>query len=162
MNQDVFARNVSALMAKCPDLTSDVIQTCLNEPCQASLVNHPIHFPNIRFDHNGQPAHLYEGIDPMLHIQAVVGKQLSGGPVSHILTIGLGLGLLQHELLAHKSESAKLFIVEPSLRLLLEVCSCVDITNVLAHPDVVLLLEPDATVASRKMGTLINITNSAF
>jgi len=162
MNHDVFARNVTALMAKCPELTQEAIQTSLQETCHASLVNHPSHFPNIRFDHNGQAVHLYEGSDPLLNIQAVVDKQLSGGPVSHILTIGLGLGLLHHELLARKSEGAKVFIVEPNLRLLLEVCRCVDIADVLGHPDVVLLLEPDATAASRKMGGLINITEGAF
>jgi len=162
MNQDVFARNLSALMTQCPDLTQDVIQAVLHEPCHASLVNQPAHFPNIRFDHNGQAVHLYEGGDPLHNIQALVDKQLSGGPVSHILTIGLGLGLLHHELLARKSEGAKVFIVEPNLRLLLEVCRCVDISNVLGHPDVVLVLEPDATAASRKMGGLINITEGAF
>ena len=162
MNQDVFARNVAALMAQCPDLTPEIIQASLQGPCDASLVNHPSQFPNIRFEHNGQAVHLYEGSDPLQNIQAVVGKQLSGGPVSHILTIGFGLGLLHHELLARKSEGAKVFIVEPSLRLLLEVCKCVDIADVLRHPDVVLMVQPDATLASRKMGGLINITEGAF
>ena len=162
MNQDVFARNVAALMAQCPDLTPEIIQASLQGPCDASLVNHPSQFPNIRFEHNGQAVHLYEGTDPLQNIQAVVGKQLSGGPVSHILTIGFGLGLLHHELLARKSEGAKVFIVEPSLRLLLEVCKCVDIADVLHHPDVVLMVQPDATLASRKMGGLINITEGAF
>jgi len=162
MNQDVFARNVAALMAQCPDLTPEIIQSSLQGPCDASLVNHPSQFPNIRFEHNGQAVHLYEGTDPLQNIQAVVGKQLSGGPVSHILTIGFGLGLLHHELLARKSEGAKVFIVEPSLRLLLEVCKCVDIADVLHHPDVVLMVQPDATLASRKMGGLISITEGAF
>jgi len=162
MNHDLFARNVTALMAKCPDLTHEVIQAVLQEPCHASLVNQPSHFPNIRFEHNGQPVHLYEGSDPLLNIQAMVDKQLSNGPVSHILTIGFGLGLLHHELLARKSDGAKVFIVEPNLRVLLEVCRCVDISDVLEHPDVVILLEPDATAASRKMGGLISITDSAF
>jgi len=162
MNQDVFARNVAALMAQCPDLTPEIIQSTLQGPCDASLVNHPSQFPNIRFEHNGQAVHLYEGSYPLQNIQAVVGKQLSGGPVSHILTIGFGLGLLHHELLARKSEGAKVFIVEPNLRLLLEVCKCVDIADVLHHPDVVLMVQPDATLASRKMGGLISLTEGAF
>ena len=162
MNPTVFQRNITALMGKCPELSMDSIEACLQQPCHATLVNQPSHFPNVRFDHNGQPVHLYDGADPQQNIQALVGKQLQGGPVSHILTIGLGLGLQHHELLARKSEGAKVFIVEPNLRLLLLVCSCVDVSDVLEHPDVVVLLQADATAASRKMGSLINITDGAF
>ena len=162
MNPTVFQRNIAALMGKCPELSMDSIEACLQQPSHATLVNHPSDFPNIRFEHNGQAVHLYDGVDPQQNIQALVGKQLQGGPVSHILTIGLGLGLQHHELLARKSEGAKVFIVEPSLRLLLQVCSCVDVADVLAHPDVVILLASDATVAARKMGSLISITEGAF
>jgi hypothetical protein len=162
MNQNVFARNVAALMAQCPDLTPEIIQASLQGPCDASLVNHPGQFPNIRFEHNGQAVHLYEGTDPQQNIQALVGKQLQGGPVSHILTIGFGLGLLHHELLARKSAGAKVFIVEPNLRLLLLVCSCVDVSDILKHPDVVVLLQADATAASRKIGGLITIADGDF
>lgn len=162
MNPTVFQRNITALMGKCPELSMDSIEACLQQPCHATLVNQPSHFPNVRFDHSGQPVHLYDGVNPLQNLQALVGKQLQGGPVSHILTIGLGLGLLHHELLAQKSEGAKVFIVEPNLRLLLLVCSCVDVVDVLEHPDVVLLIELDATAASRKMGSLISISDGAF
>jgi len=36
------------------------------------------------------------------------------------------------------------------------------VSDVLEHPDVVVLLQSDATAASRKMGSLINITDGAF
>jgi hypothetical protein len=93
MNPTVFQRNITALMGKCPELSMDSIEACLQQPSHATLVNQPSDFPNIRFEHNGQVVHLYDGVDPLQNIQALVGKQLQGGPVSHILTIGLGLGL---------------------------------------------------------------------
>ena len=66
---------------------------------------------------------------------------------------------------AGAERSLRLLIAAKAVRwfcLLLQVCSCVDVADVLAHPDVVILLASDATVAARKMGSLINITEGAF
>jgi hypothetical protein len=105
---------------------------------------------------------LYDGANPLQAIEALVDKQLSAGPVSHILNIGMGLGLLQHEILARKSANAKVFVVEPNLRVLLETCKYIDLTQVLCHEDVLVFVQADANKASREMGSLINISNSDF
>jgi len=162
MTTDVFEKNLQALMQKCPELSLEEIEQCLQQACPTSLLTFPADFPNISFDYNQQKFHLYDGANPLQAIEALVDKQLSAGPVSHILNIGMGLGLLQHEILARKSANAKVFVVEPNLRVLLETCKYIDLTQVLCHEDVLVFVQADANKASREMGSLINISNSDF
>ena len=162
MTTDVFEKNLQALMHKCPELSLEEIEQCLKQACPTSLLTFPAGFPNINFDYNQQKFHLYDGANPLQAIEALVDKQLSAGPVSHILNIGMGLGLLQHEILARKSANAKVFVVEPNLRVLLETCKYIDLTPVLCHEDVLVFVQADANKAAREMGSLINISNSDF
>ncbi len=162
MNTEVFERNIKALMQKCPELDVDQIESSLQQPSTTSLVAFPNGFPNIAFEYNHQQFHLYDGVDPALNIESVVHKQMSGGPVSHVLNIGVGLGLLQHEILSKKTSNTKIFIVEPNLRVLLETCKHIDLTTILDHPDVLLFLQTDPNKAARDMGSHINISSSEF
>ena len=162
MTTEVFDNNIKALMQKCPELSLEDIGLSLQQASPTSLLTFPADFPNISFEYNQQKFHLYDGADPMQTIEALVDKQLSGGPVSHILNIGVGLGLLQHEILSKKSSNAKVFIVEPNLRVLLETCKYIDLSPIFDHPDILIFLQPDANMASKEMGSLINISNSEF
>jgi hypothetical protein len=162
MHTEVFGNNIKALMQKCPELSLEDIELSLQQASPTSLLTFPANFPNISFEYNQQKYHLYDGADPMQTIEALVDKQLSGGPVSHILNIGVGLGLLQHEILAKKSSNAKVFIVEPNLRVLLETCKYIDLSPIFNHPDILIFLQPDANMAAKEMGSLINISNSEF
>jgi hypothetical protein len=162
MNNAVFDTNIKALMQKCPELSLEEIELSLQQACPTSLLTFPADFPNISFNYNHQKFHLYDGAEPLQTIEALVGKQLSAGPVSHILNIGMGLGLLQHEILARKSTNAKVFVVEPNLRVLLETCKYIDLSPIFDHPDILIFLQSDANIASKEMGALINISNSDF
>ena len=143
MNNAVFDTNIQALMQKCPELSLEEIELSLQQACPTSLLTFPADFPNISFNYNHQKFHLYDGAEPLQMIEALVGKQLSAGPVSHILNIGMGLGLLQHEILARKSTNAKVFVVEPNLRVLLETCKYIDLSPIFDHPDILIFLQSD-------------------
>jgi len=105
---------------------------------------------------------LYEEPNPYKEIQALVEKELNDPDVTHIVTLGLGLGYLLAELIRCKENKAKVFVLEPDMAILYECLQFLDLSLMIENEKVVFILQSDGVLAGEELAGLIQLTDSAF
>lgn len=162
MQTTVYDKNCAALVAKYGDKLP--MQPPKIEDIQARIkvVNGELGFPNVAFVSDNELHRLYEEPNPYKEIQALVEKELNDPDVTHIVTLGLGLGYLLAELISCKEEKAKVFVLEPDMAVLYECLRFLDLSQMIEDEKVVFVFQSDGALAGEELASLIQITDSTF
>ena len=162
MENTVYNKNCAALVAKYGDKLP--MQPPKVEDIQARIkvVNGELGFPNVAFVSDNELHRLYEEPNPYKEIQALVEKELNDPDVTHIVTMGLGLGYLLAELIRCKEDKAKVFVLEPDMAVLYECLRFLDLSQMIEDEKVVFVLQSDGALAGEELAGLIQLTDSAF
>ena len=162
MQTTVYDKNCAALAAKYGDKLP--MQPPKAEDIQARIkvVNGELGFPNVAFVSDNELRRLYEEPNPYKEIQALVEKELNDPDVTHIVTLGLGLGYLLAELIRCKEDKTKVFVLEPDMAILYECLRFLDLSQMIEDEKVVFILQSDGVLAGEELASLIQITDSTF
>ena len=98
---------------------------------EISIVNTKRGDPTIEIKLNNSRITLHSKIDPMIEIDRIISLKLSGAE-DIIILIGFGLGYLA-EMVIKKNPEARILIFEPSLKILNTALEVRDLSNVLNH-----------------------------
>jgi len=107
MQTTVYDKNCAALVAKYGDKLP--MQPPKSEDIQSRIkvVNGELGFPNVAFVSDNELHRLYEEPNPYKEIQSLVEKELNDPDVTHIVTLGLGLGYLLTEKQKRKKRKSR-------------------------------------------------------
>jgi hypothetical protein len=162
MQTTVYDKNCAALVAKYGDKLPMQPPKVEDIQSRVKVVNGELGFPNVAFVSDNELHRLYEEPNPYKEIQALVEKELNDPDVTHIVTLGLGLGYLLAELIRCKENKAKVFVLEPDMAILYECLRFLDLSQMIEDEKVVFVLQSDGTLAGEKLASLIQLTDSAF
>ena len=162
MQQMLYEKNCAALvnkygnqLPKQPPIFFDVIAPVRIVPGQMGL-------PNIEFDLDGEVLQIYDEPNPYTEIHALVKQELQDKDITHIVTLGVGLGYLLDEIIRSKEAKAQVFVVEPRIDVLFECFKYMDYSAVIEDELIVFVFENDGSQAGLRVAGYLDITDATY
>ena len=162
MQTTVYDKNCAALVAKYGDKLPMQPPKAEDIQSRIKVVNGELGFPNVAFISDNELYRLYEEPNPYKEIQSLVEKELNDPDVTHIVTLGLGLGYLLTELLRCKEDKAKVFVLEPEMTVLYECFRFLDLSQMITDEKVFFIMQSDGALAGEELAGLIQLTDATF
>jgi len=162
MQQTIYEKNCAALVNKYgkqlpvqPPVFFDVV-------APVRIVSGQMGLPNIEFDLDKEVVQIYDEPNPFTEIHALVKQELQDEDITHIVTLGAGLGYLLVEIMQCKGEKAQVFVVEPQIEVLFECFKYMDLSAVIENELVVFVFETDGSQAGVYVADYLNLQGPKF